>query len=167
MTGATVARYLGERGISFALIGARAMALRGMLRSSLDTDFLTTDRTVLAAEFWSDLENATATVHRGDLTDPLAGVVRLVAANERVDVVVGKYKWQRAVIERAETVLDFPVVQTADLILLKLFAGGPQDLWDVHALLAADAAVVSTVDERIDDLPDDVRELWRGMRDLQ
>lgn len=167
MTGAAVARHLAERGISFALIGARAMALRGMIRSSLDTDFLTTDRSVLSAEFWNDLPHARIDVRHGDLTDPLAGIVRVIVADDQVDVVVGKYKWQKALIERAEPVLNFPVVQKADLILLKLFAGGPQDLWDVQAILASDRTIVSTVDERIVELPDDVRELWRGIRDLQ
>lgn len=161
MTGAAVARYLVERGISFALIGARAMALRGIIRSSLDTDFLTTDHSVLSADFWNDLPEASSDVHCGDLTDPLAGVVRIQFPNERIDVVVGKYTWQKALIARAEPLLEFPVVQNADLILLKLFAGGPQDMWDVHAILASDPTVVSTVDERIGDLPDDAQQLWR------
>ena len=165
MTGEAVARYLAERGVSFALIGARAMALRGMLRSSLDTDFLTTDGSVLSGEFWRDLANANADVRRGDLTDPLAGVVRIVIADERVDVVVGKYKWQRSVVERAEPVLDFPVVQTADLVLLKLFAGGPQDMWDVHALLASEPMIAAAVDGRVLDLPGDAQEAWRRVRE--
>jgi hypothetical protein len=167
MSGAAVGRYLADRGIAFAVIGAQAMMLRGVVRFSVDTDLLTTDSAVLEPAFWDDLATAKVHVRRGDLTDPLAGLVRVLFPDDQIDVVVGKYKWQRAVIERAEPVLDFPVVQAADLILLKLFAGGPQDKWDIHAMLTSDPTVISTVDERVVDLADDVRELWRGLRDLQ
>ena len=161
MSGAVTGRYLAQRGVPFAVIGAQAMMLRGVVRFSVDTDLLTVDPAVLSAAFWTDLPGVTMDVRRGDMTDPLAGVVRIMFPDDQVDVVVGKYKWQKALIARAEPLLEFPVVQNADLILLKLFAGGPQDMWDVHAILASDPTVVSTVDERIGDLPDDAQQLWR------
>jgi hypothetical protein len=169
MSGEAVCHYLADRGIPFAVIGAQAMILRGVVRFSLDTDLLTMESAVLSAAFWNDFPNAEIDVRRGDLTDPLAGVVRFTFADDQVDVIVGKYKWQRGVIERSRPVetIGVPVVQKADLILLKLFAGGPQDMWDVHALLASDRSVAAEVDERIIDLSDDVQELWRGIRDLQ
>lgn len=65
MSGAAVGRYLADRGISFAVIGAQALMLRGVARFSLDTDLLTMDGAVLAAGFWHDLENASAEARRG------------------------------------------------------------------------------------------------------
>ena len=65
-------------------------------------------------------------------------MVRFGAPGESpIDVVVGKFGWQRRVLERAEPMGELPVVRAADLILLKLYAGGPQDAWDIQQLLLA------------------------------
>lgn len=78
---------------------------------------------------------------------PLAGVVRIRAPAEAVvDVVVGHAAWQRDLLERAELLevagSSVRVARTADLVLLKLYAGGPTDRWDIDRLLeiAADCA---------------------------
>ena len=55
MSEAAVIRYLASRGIAFAVIGERAMGIRGVVRFSDDTDLLTTSRAVLTDGFWSDL----------------------------------------------------------------------------------------------------------------
>ena len=58
-----------------------------------------------------------------------------------------------------------PVVTTSDLILLKLYAGGPQDLWDIEQLLAdADGEVRGEVDLRVRALPLECRQQWTGFR---
>jgi hypothetical protein len=85
------------------------------------------------------------------------------------DVVVGRWKWQQRVIERAGPTpwgeRSLPTVTTADLILLKLAAGGPQDAWDVGRLLAvAPESVIPEVEERLPDLQDDARDLWQRIR---
>jgi hypothetical protein len=108
-------------------------------------------------------------VRSGDDADPLAGVVRLSAADQRtVDVVVGRHPWQAAVARRAVATrvgsASVPVAVPADLVLLKLYAGGPQDAWDVQQLLAAvpDAPTLSREVERgLASLPADAVELWR------
>lgn len=141
------------------------MALRGTVRSSLDTDFLTTDRRVLSYDFWAGLPHTKIDARRGDFDDPLAGLVRIAFPHDRVDVVVGKYKWQNAVIERAESLdftgTDVPVVRSADLILLKLFAGGPLDTRDIYDMLQTDPTVAAEVDRLVTDLPKDTQQLWR------
>lgn len=167
MRSGEVIRYLTDRGISFCLIGARAMAFHGVVRSTLDTDFLTTDRNVLSATFWSDLADAGVDVRKGDFDDPLAGVVRITVPNDQVDVVVAKYKWQKAVVERA-TEMEFggsatPVARKADLILLKLWSAGGLDIRDVHDL-ARDPEVLPEVDRLVSDLADDVQQLWQRVR---
>lgn len=171
---AETAAHLRARDIPFALVGAGALAVHGVARSTLDLDLLVTTPACLSAPFWDDLRPARveATVRRGDDDDPLAGVVRLRRGDENpVDVVIGRADWQAAAIGRARaSEVDgaaVPVVTAADLVLLKLFAGGPQDAWDVTQLLAGDdrAALVAAVERMLPALPAECAALWRRLRD--
>jgi hypothetical protein len=69
MSETAVFRHLAARGIPFAVIGARAMGVRGVLRFSDDTDVLTTNRDVLRVDFWAELAGATVDARRGDFDD--------------------------------------------------------------------------------------------------
>jgi hypothetical protein len=166
-----VADLFDEQHINFALIGAEALAVRGVPRSSYDVDLLTVDARVLSNELWEPVRIlADIEIRRGDLDDPLRGVVKIRPPKEKsIDVVVGRWKWQQRVIERAEATPSegrmLPTVTTADLILLKLAAGGPQDAWDVTSLLAVTTArVAAEVEERLPDLKHDAKDLWRRIR---
>jgi hypothetical protein len=68
-------------------------------------------------------------------------------------------------VQRAEPVLledeTWPVVGAADLILLKLFAGGPQDAWDIEQLLRMDPALRTAVEQHLAELPEDACSLWQ------
>lgn len=167
---ASVASVLERAGIPFALIGAGALAVHGVSRSTLDQDLLVTDRRVLTPDMWSALNDVSVDIRAGDPEDPLAGVVRFVAAGQRdVDLVVGRHEWQRAVLNRAQHVwtgdLTIPVAAISDLILLKLYAGGAQDLWDVEQLLGvAEAGVAEQVERELTNLPQRCAELWRARR---
>lgn len=143
-----VRAHLDAAEIKYALIGGVALAARGAGRSTLDIDVLTTDAVVLKDDFWASLRGTDIQidVRKGDWDDPLAGVVR-IDAGEAIDVVVGKYKWERAVIERAERMvvrgMSLRVPSVSDLILLKLSAGGPRDTMDASNLMnAGDRAVI-------------------------
>jgi hypothetical protein len=166
-----VADFLDEHVIAFALIGGEAIAVRGAPRSTYDVDLLTVDTRVLQEDFWVPIRTlAEVEVRRGDFDDPLRGVVKIRPASERpVDVVVGRWKWEKGVIERAELIpsdeRSLPVVTTADLILLKLSAGGTQDAWDIGLLLAANGeSVVSDVEKHLGDLRPDAHALWQRIR---
>ena len=158
--------------IPCALIGAGALAVHGIARSTFDIDLLTTSPRVLEAAFWEPLsaEGAAVEVRPGVHDDPLRGVVRLQHARDRdVDIVVGRHDWQRDALARAVAArvlgAEVPVVTTSDLILLKLYAGGPQDLWDIEQLLAdADGEVRGEVDLRVRALPLECRQQWTGFR---
>lgn len=165
-----VAELLTARGIPFALIGAAAMAVHGVTRATRDLDLLITVPAVLDHSAWSALTDAGVgvDVRRGSTDDPLAGVVRISSANERgVDVVVGRHAWQAAVVERAaDAEIDgqrVPVARAADLILLKLYAGGPQDAWDIVQLLQSGDrdVLVEAVTSLVPALPLDARALWQ------
>jgi hypothetical protein len=152
--------------IPHALIGAAALAARGVARSTYDIDVLTVDARVLTTDLWDGLRAAGIAVDilRGDVDDPLGGVVRVTAAGERpIDVILGKGRWQARAIERAErSAHGPPIVAARDLVLLKLYAGGTQDLWDVRALLELPEreALISQVGEDLADLPAAMRERW-------
>lgn len=165
-----VVAALESIGAPYAVIGGQAVAMRGHPRLTVDYDFLTADRRVFEREVWTSLEakGAIVDVRKGDPDDPLAGVVHITLLDERdADVVVAKWKWERAVIERAERLLlqgiSVPVPRTSDLILLKLAAGGYLDLQDVYALLHAGdrEQLIREVDQIIDALPADAQESWK------
>lgn len=170
---AEVVACLQRGGSPFAMIGATAMAVMGATRSTQDLDLLTTDRAVLKAAFWSSLKarKATVEVRWGDIQDPLAGVVRVTREGDRpVDVIVGEGPWQERVLAdaspRSVADVDVPVVDEVGLVLLKLYAGGPQDRWDIEQLMIQTAdrtELERNVGERVSDLPARCRSLWRRM----
>jgi predicted nucleotidyltransferase len=168
---AHVAERLEAERVPFVLIGAAAMAAHGVSRSTADLDLFTTDPRLLDGAFWQHWDHG-VDVRRGDVDDPLAGVVRIVAAGERdIDIVVGKSAWQEPLVHPGATVAvgdaAVPVVSLVGLVLLKLYAGGSQDRWDIEQLLAANerSEVDAAVDARIGDLPVDARQLWNVLRD--
>jgi hypothetical protein len=170
---AAVASALRRQQTPFALIGAGALAVHGIPRSTRDLDLLIVDARALTDTYWRELRatGASVAVRRGGADDPLAGVVRITRGDESpVDVVVGGSPWQGAILERArETRIEdgrLPVATPADLILLKLYAGGPQDAWDVAQLLADTTAdsTVTDVEARLTDLPPRCRAFWRRLR---
>ena len=146
------------------------MAVHGVSRSTADLDLLAVDRRCLESAFWSDLPASVAfDVRRGDDADPLAGVVRFVATGEAdVDLVIGKPAWQAECVARAALRIeeDVPVVTLADLMLLKLYAGGSQDAWDLEQLLSVDRTgeAARAVEQRITVLPERSRALWNRLR---
>jgi hypothetical protein len=170
---AEVLQFLERERVLYALIGAAAMAVRGVSRSTADVDLLCVDEGVLRREAWAAFEarGLLLRVVKGDSEDPLAGSVRLGQGDEIVDVVVGRYAWQREILEAAETLsigdLSVPVARPAGLVLLKLHAGGPKDAWDIRALLEVSddpAGVQAGVEDMIPRLPADARLLWSRLR---
>jgi hypothetical protein len=170
---AEVLRLLESERVPHALIGAAALAVRGVSRSTVDIDLLCVDTRVLRREAWSALATPgrTLRVLEGDADDPLAGSVRIREGSEIVDVVVGRHAWEREIIESAEPLslgeVTVPVVRPAGLVLLKLHAGGAKDAWDIRALLEASAQpaeIESEVERVVPRLPADARNLWSRLR---
>lgn len=172
LLGKVVERF-AQRRVAFAAVGGVALAIRGVVRPTFDVDLLTMDTAVLADAFWALIvkDGAAVEVRQGDSDDPLRGLVRLVARDERsVDVFVGRGTWQDGVVRRAEpfSLLDVraPVVRTADLVLLELHAGGAQDLDDAKQLLAADGdgELAHEVESRLAEIPRPAAIAWRKVR---
>lgn len=162
-------KLLEECGARPALIGAMALAVHGIGRSTQDVDLLVVDRSVLAADVWKGLarRGAAVEIRRGDADDPLAGVVRLSRPGEAaVDVIVGKREWQSQALDRRVEVnlegLRLHAVRAPDLVVLKLDAAGPQDLLDIRLLLHGrdGAALRAEVEALLRSLPQSLRVTW-------
>lgn len=157
---------LDRRGSAAALIGAVALAAHGIVRATLDFDLLSVETGLLAGEAWADLaaSGAVVEIRRGDSDDALAGVVRISRAGEApVDVVVGKRRFLEDVLARRRPLVvrgrRVPVAGGADLVIVKVFAGGPQDLLDAELLLAGEEgdALRAEVESRLPELPAGLR----------
>ena len=167
---ARVVSALDGRGVRCALIGATAMAVHGFSRATLDFDLMTTDERCLDPSWWAPSAPTgwLVDIRVGSADDPLSGVARFEALHERsVDVLVGRDPWQHRLLERASlfAIEDtrVRVAQVADLVLLKLYAGGPQDAWDIQQLLATEGRVelITGVDRELHELPEECQALWR------
>lgn len=170
MTIEPVLRQLTAIEAPHALIGAQALIARGHLRFTLDIDLITSDQRVLDVSTWAELaaDGARILPRRGDEDDPLGGVVHILLRDGTdVDVIVARWKWEAAIIERAETMrvgtVEVRVPRAGDLILLKLAAGGSIDLRDAAALLAIGdrEALIREVEARLPEVRPDVSAVWR------
>jgi hypothetical protein len=85
------------------VIGAAALAVHGVSRATGDLDLLTVDLPCLEDDLWDPLRRS------------------------------GAHPWQREVLGRASPITlegtSLAIVAAADLVLLELYAGGPQDAW--------------------------------------
>jgi hypothetical protein len=121
--------------IHYCVIGAHALAVHGVARYTADVDLLTIDRRVLDPRTWP--EDLAPTLREGDDEDPLEGVARF--EDPAVDVIVGRGPVMQGALAASEQheLLEDPVVTPLWLALLKLEAGGVQDLADVELLIEA------------------------------
>jgi len=140
-----VITVLDKLRVPYALIGGLAVIARGVLRATKDVDLLI-DRNIgdghsLALALNRD--GLPGTFRKGAFDDPVCGLIRLdVAVSSgavRCDLLFPSRAWEAEVVRNATPVevegLVIRVAQAAGLFLLKLRAGGPQDLLDAAELL--------------------------------
>jgi len=132
--------------VRYALIGGLAVIARGVVRATRDVDVMVdyplSEGPVLANVLRQ--RGLRATFVKGDFDDPIVGVIRVLWGNPdeavRCDILFPAKSWQAEAVRRAGAVkfegLSLRVVETDDLFLLKLQAGGPMDLFDAAQLLA-------------------------------
>jgi hypothetical protein len=140
-------------------------------RATLDSDLLVATGDVVHNAFWSHFSpRAAVEIRPGDVNDPLAGVVRLRRRTEQTDVIVGR-PWVRHMLDRTTRIHvggdTLPVVDRADLILLKLFSAGPQELLDVRLLLERGGEELPEhIERRLSGVPTEIARTWRGIHRL-
>lgn len=140
-----VVELLGSERIEYAVIGAMAASVHGLVRASVDADVVLSlppsalarlDRLFAAAGF------QTAFRH-GDAEHPIAAMPVLTDRHDnRVDLLVGLRGLESGAFARTIAVPFqgemLRVIGREDFIAMKAFAGGPQDIADArHALAAA------------------------------
>ena len=130
--------------VDYAIVGAMAASVHGVIRASRDADALLSistsalkglEQSFKAAGFATELR-------RGDMTDPIGAVLTLHDEFEnRVDLLVGIRGFDPTAFSR---VIEVPFdgeplkfVGLEDFVAMKLFAAGPQDIADAQNALAA------------------------------
>lgn len=136
---------LAEENIGYAVIGAMAASVHGVVRASVDADAVLSvtiqelgalERKFQAAGFRTELR-------RGDAEDPIPALLALHDSfGNRVDLLAGLRGLEAAAFSRAVEVpfqgKKLRVIGREDFIAMKLFANGPQDLADArHAFVIA------------------------------
>jgi hypothetical protein len=123
--------------INYAVIGAMAASIHGVVRASVDADAVLS----LLSKKPSDLERRFGSagfqteLRIGDPEDPIPALLQLTDGfGNRVDLLVGLRGLEAEAFSR---VIDVPfqgaalrVIGREDFIAMKVFAGGPQDMAD-------------------------------------
>ncbi|MBS2025756.1 MAG: hypothetical protein JST92_25430 [Deltaproteobacteria bacterium] len=164
-----LADHLRVAGVEWCLIGAAALATHGYARDTDDVDLLVLDAGVLADAFWGAHP---VRIRIGDFDDPLRGSVVWLSAPQ-IDVVVGTGFAAREALATAlvNDRLGFRVATEKALVLLKLEAGGAQDLYDIVALVQRRPAIdgakwFEEVPSHLPRLSSDARDAWTRLQSI-
>ncbi|MDF0643483.1 MAG: hypothetical protein P0111_05600 [Nitrospira sp.] len=125
----------------YALIGGFAVAAWGVPRATRDLNFALALGSADPAALSRHLQ---ARFQSGEAEDPLRGVFQTTMTIDGVSItvqlIVLPAAWNAIVFHGIEQLSIFgsavPVVSWQSLILLKLYAGGPQDFLDAQQILA-------------------------------
>lgn len=125
----------------YGLIGGLALAAGGVTRATEDIDFAV----AAGSSEMPKLASALSGQYRpGGGDDPLLGVINAAVATGGmtipVQLVLLPQRWDEVLLRQVRVVpvhgCSVPVVSWQVLVLLKLYAGGPQDLVDAQDLWA-------------------------------
>lgn len=140
-----VAEVLSARGIRYAVIGAMAAAVHGVVRASLDADAVVSAHVAAGRELQRAFaeKGYGADLRVGDPEDPIPALLAVTDEfGNRVDLLIGLRGLDPAAMERSRevTLSCFPlrIIGREDFIAMKVHAGGPQDLADARAVIATD-----------------------------
>jgi predicted nucleotidyltransferase len=142
---ADVAELLEARGVRYAVIGAMAAAVHGVVRASLDADAVVALEVREAQALRQALIEAgyEAAVRTGDADDPIPGLLEIKDRHgNRVDLLLGLRGMDPELLNRTRQVrladATLEIVGREDFIAMKAFAGGPVDLADARAIIDLD-----------------------------
>jgi predicted nucleotidyltransferase len=140
---------LARERIDYAVIGAMAASIHGVVRASTDADVVLS----LGGRKGSDLEQQFRSAgfqtefRLGGVDDPIPAVLQVSDVfKNRVDLLVGLRGLEPDAFSRAIEVkfqgTSMRVISLEDFIAMKVFAGGPQDMSDArYAIRAARQAL--------------------------
>jgi len=137
-------QVLRAENVDYAIVGAMAASVHGVIRASCDADALLS----IGATALSGLEHSfkragfNTALRRGDMDDPISAVLALSDGfANRVDLLVGIRGFDASAFSRTiEVQFDgeaLRFVGLEDFVAMKIFAGGPQDMADARNVLEA------------------------------
>jgi predicted nucleotidyltransferase len=139
---ADVAESLARQGVRYAVIGAMAAAVHGVIRASLAADAIVALQIREAQALRQSLlgEGHEVTLRTGDVDDPIPGLLEIKDRyGNRVDLLLGLRGMDPELLNRTQEVrfgeADLAIVSREDFIAMKAFAGGPVDLADAPAAI--------------------------------
>jgi predicted nucleotidyltransferase len=142
---ADIAESLARRGVRYAVIGAMAAAVHGVVRASLDADAIVALQVREAQALRQSLleEGYEVAFKTGDVDDPIPGLLEIRDRyGNRVDLLLGLRGMDPELLDRTRQVrfggADLAIVSREDFIAMKAFAGGPVDLADARAVVDLD-----------------------------
>jgi predicted nucleotidyltransferase len=140
-----VAELLEARSVRYAIIGAMAAAVHGVVRASLDADAVVALQVRDAQALRHALIDAgyEAVVRTGDADDPIPGMLEINDGHgNRVDLLLGLRGMDPELLNRTRQVrladATLEIVGREDFIAMTAFAGGPVDLADARAVIDLD-----------------------------
>jgi len=142
---ADVAELLAKQGVRYAVIGAMAAAVHGVVRASLDADAVVALQVREAQTLRQSLveEGYEAVIRTGDVDDPIPALLEVHDSHgNRVDLLIGLRGMDPELLTRTRQVrvsdATLEIVGREDFIAMKAFAGGPVDLADARAVIDLD-----------------------------
>jgi predicted nucleotidyltransferase len=140
-----VAELLARQGVRYAVIGAMAAAVHGVVRASLDADAVVAlpARETQALRQSLIEEGHEVVLRTGDVDDPIPGLLEVRDRfGNRVDLLLGLRGMDPELLNRTRQVrlgeVILAIVGREDFIAMKAFAGGPVDLADARAVIELD-----------------------------
>ena len=142
---ADIAELLARRGVRYAVIGAMAAAVHGVVRASLDADAIVALQVREVQALRQSLldEGYEVALRTGDVDDPIPGLLEIRDHyGNRVDLLLGLRGMDPELLNRTRQVrlgeTTLAIVGREDFIAMKAFAGGPVDLADARAVIDLD-----------------------------
>jgi hypothetical protein len=142
---ADVASVLTTHGIDYAVIGALAVAVHGVVRASVDADAVVAAAVPQLRELKSKLiaGNLSVDFRTGGVDDPIDAMMIVTDRyGNRVDLLAGIQGLDGGVYQRSITLQPsgmptaLKIVGREDLIAMKVAAGSPKDLMDAESCIA-------------------------------
>jgi hypothetical protein len=152
-----VVALLNRENIEYAVVGAIAASVHGVVRASIDADVVLSievSKLKSLEHLFKGIGFATE-LREGEFNDPIPALLELSDAYEnRVDLLAGIRGLEHAAFARAIEVgfqgEILKVLGREDFIGTKVFAGGPQDIVDAqNAISVADDALDVSLLRRI------------------
>ena len=135
-----VVEILQREKVAYAAIGALALSVHGAVRGTTDVDALlfTTPQQLAKLRAVFDRAGFATELRRGDADDPIPAMLVLSDRhNNHVELLAGLRGMDPAVVSRIVEVpfmgVNLRIVGREDLIAMKCFAGGPQDILDAQS----------------------------------